>query len=169
MGARVFAMVLVKRSVLQLCAGSRGCVSKIPPSRKWKMKTQAMRTKIWLAGFATLCAIYLSCVDILHATAFSPTLGAGGDHSCAVVDCGIRCWGSNAYGQLGNSGVEYADSATDVATLRPGSSAGVTSVAVGLHHSCAIVSEQMLCWGRNSNGQLGLGDTVDRAVPTPVL
>ncbi len=29
------------------------------------------------------------------------TLALGRDHTCALVDGGLRCWGSNSFGQLG--------------------------------------------------------------------
>ena len=97
-----------------------------------------------------------------------PTVGAGGSHSCAVMDGGVRCWGSNDYGELGAPSFGDVKSATSVLTLEPGTNAGVTSLAVGEHHSCAIVNETLKCWGRNDHGQLGLGDTDDRRIPSTV-
>ena len=36
-------------------------------------------------------------------------------------------------------------------------------------YSCALLSDaSIMCWGRNSFGQLGLGDTTDRNTPTAV-
>ena len=43
-------------------------------------------------------------------------------------------------------------------------------LALGVHHSCAIHNEGSLwCWGRNTAGQLGLGDETDRLEPTRVF
>lgn len=42
-------------------------------------------------------------------------------------------------------------------------------LAPGRTHTCGItVGGQLYCWGGNSFGQLGVGDTGDRAAPTPV-
>lgn len=46
---------------------------------------------------------------------------------------------------------------------------GVDEVSVGTDHSCAIADDGTLwCWGANDRGQLGVGDTVDRAEATQV-
>ena len=43
------------------------------------------------------------------------------------------------------------------------------SVSVGFEHTCAIASDdRAYCWGRNDQGQLGDGTTVDRVLPAPV-
>ncbi len=44
------------------------------------------------------------------------------------------------------------------------------SVAADSNRSCAIQHDgAMWCWGRNRNGQLGLGDRVDRDEPQQVV
>jgi alpha-tubulin suppressor-like RCC1 family protein len=43
-----------------------------------------------------------------------------------------------------------------------------TSVSAGDGHTCGIISGDLYCWGLNGNGQLGLGDTKARTVPTAV-
>ncbi len=43
-----------------------------------------------------------------------------------------------------------------------------TAVSSGGSHSCAIVGADLYCWGLNSAGQLGVGDTTTRTVPTKV-
>lgn len=42
-------------------------------------------------------------------------------------------------------------------------------VAVGNQHACAVGSETVRCWGRNDDGQLGVGDTEDKSNPTQVI
>ena len=43
------------------------------------------------------------------------------------------------------------------------------AVSSGYSHSCGLVSGgNVMCWGHNSNGQLGTGDNLDRASPSPL-
>jgi len=50
---------------------------------------------------------------------------------------------------------------------------GITSAeeaAAGLFHSCARLSNSsVLCWGDNSNGQLGNGSTISSTIPAQVV
>jgi alpha-tubulin suppressor-like RCC1 family protein len=114
-----------------------------------------------------LCGAGMAATSSL-ATA-SSIVAAGNDHSCAVVDGGVECWGDNSYGQLGNSKFGDVAYATPVATLEPGSGAQVTDVVAGSNHTCAIVDGGVQCWGDNFDGQLGTGNSVSYKVPTPVL
>src|SRR3569623_325492 len=133
------------------------------------MESQKSRHFRELAGLGAALAMWLLITGTSEAFPLSlPKVGAGGSHSCAVVDGGVRCWGSNDYGELGAPTFGDVDMATDVRTLEPGTNAGVTAVAVGEHHSCAIVNGAMKCWGRNNFGQLGVGDTQDRRLPVTV-
>jgi len=87
-------------------------------------------------------------------------------HTCAAMDTGaIRCWGHNNAGQLGDGTQSDRLTASDVIGL----GGPATSVATGNGHTCAVLNGGALrCWGNNSSGQLGLGDTQFRTVPTPV-
>jgi alpha-tubulin suppressor-like RCC1 family protein len=39
----------------------------------------------------------------------------------------------------------------------------VQALGVGYYHTCVLLTNgQVKCWGRNDDGQLGLGDTIDR-------
>ncbi len=82
-------------------------------------------------------------------------------HSCTVVNQEIQCWGQNTHGQLGN-GVPFAsDPNPNPAVFVPlpvkvlGINGGVTGIALGMSHTCAIVNGLVKCWGRASSGQLG--------------
>jgi hypothetical protein len=84
----------------------------------------------------------------------SPTLTvtAGLAFSCAAGSSGIRCWGADASGQLG-------DSTTNNMRIQPvpvtGIQFGTAMVSGGSLFTCAVVNGGAKCWGANSAGQLG--------------
>ena len=97
----------------------------------------------------------------------------GDEHSCAVMgslgQSFIKCWGGNGSGQLG-LGDEH-DRGGSVQSLEgnlPAVELGGEGVipwriSAGGEHSCAVFTNGGLkCWGKNSAGQLGLGDTENR-------
>lgn len=85
------------------------------------------------------------------------SVSTGDGHSCAVANGKVFCWGQNNYGQLGMGNYEPT-------FIQPRSVPGLvdkaaTKVSVGKSHSCAIVEGSLYCWGRNNNGQVGIGTT----------
>jgi alpha-tubulin suppressor-like RCC1 family protein len=94
---------------------------------------------------------------------------AGGFHSCLLTNRGaVKCWGFNAYGQLGDN--------TNINRYMPvevfGLQSGVVAIAAGHLHTCAIVAtpldeREVRCWGYGP--ALGNGSTADKLVPTKVL
>ena len=85
------------------------------------------------------------------------SVSAGAAHACAVTaDGAAYCWGSNVSGRLG-TGVSGGRSLT--AHLVTGLTSGVSAVAAGGRHSCAVVSGALECWGANTAGQLGIGSS----------
>ena len=95
------------------------------------------------------------------------SLDAGAMHTCMGVNDGsMFCWGYNAYGQLGNGGNANSNSP---ATVPLSANQLLSSVQVGLFHSCALFdSGEIACWGDNSNGQLGDGSQSGSAIPAIV-
>jgi hypothetical protein len=93
-------------------------------------------------------------------------IAAGNDFTCALdLSGGAWCWGDNRYGQLGDGTTTVRGSAARVSSL----SSGVTGLAAGSNHVCAILSGGAVnCWGANRDGQLGDGTTTDRAAPVAV-
>lgn len=101
-------------------------------------------------------------------------IGVGQGHGCALTTKGeLWCWGSNIYGE---GGVNLPADATPIDPPRrvttPDGSAtlsGVTRVAMGQDHACAIAAGKVYCWGRNFEAQSGLDPaTGQRITPNAV-
>jgi hypothetical protein len=110
----------------------------------------------WACGQA--CAAgWLACTSgCCRATA----VVAGDDHACAVTsDGGLACWGRNAAGQLGPAAAGLARSERPITVF----TSGVTAVAAGGRHTCAVQGGTVQCWGANEAGQLGDGTTAAAA------
>ena len=87
-----------------------------------------------------------------------------GFHACAIHSTGdLRCWGTNASGQLGDNTTQERSQPVSVVNL--GST--VTSVAAGTFHTCALLDTGVVqCWGDNAFGQLGNGTTASTSTPS---
>jgi alpha-tubulin suppressor-like RCC1 family protein len=89
-------------------------------------------------------------------------IAVGASHSCAITERGgVKCWGGNWLGQLGDG------TATErlTAGFVRGLNRGVGAIAAGYYHTCALVGGGVRCWGQNNNGQLGDRTTTDRYMP----
>jgi alpha-tubulin suppressor-like RCC1 family protein len=106
-------------------------------------------------------------------TATFTAISAGDYHVCAVSAAGSAlCWGSNARGQLGAGppspacvryGGSYPCSAVPVAVA---GGLSVRRIAAGGSTTCAVTSSNSAyCWGDNTTGQLGIGNTTASDVP----
>jgi alpha-tubulin suppressor-like RCC1 family protein len=95
-------------------------------------------------------------------------IAAGNFHTCAILDnSSIKCWGFNASGQLGQGDTSTVWRASDLgdSLLAVDLGAGRTAraIATGDNQTCAILDDASIkCWGSNTAGQLGLGNTSNR-------
>lgn len=89
---------------------------------------------------------------------------AGAAHTLALRGDGtVWTWGDNTFSQLGDG----SDGTRARIVPRPVQGlSGVTTIGAGARHSFAVGSKGTVwTWGRNSHGQLGLGDNANRASP----
>jgi len=102
-------------------------------------------------------------------------VAGGEEHTCALtVEGGVVCWGDNFFGQLGTGDHYYIEGIVEVNGL----SSGVTTLAAGQNHTCALGSNGAVhCWGCNETGALGMGSYADsvhgpvevEGLPTPIV
>lgn len=115
-------------------------------------------------------------VPVLFQSGYFQTIGnvndawdidGGSGHTCALLHDGtVKCWGSNAYGQLGrNSWTSSLDPKTVMNV------SGAWQLAVGRNHTCVLITsaspseKNIQCWGLNTDGQLGNGTNVNSPIP----
>jgi len=91
----------------------------------------------------------------------------GEDFTCAEgSDDKIYCWGSNQYGQLGDS----TNNASPLpVAVKPPVGVTLSGLTVGEYHACAEGSDgNAYCWGNGLRGRLGYGSTSHRNAPIAV-
>jgi len=94
-------------------------------------------------------------------------ISATGANTCVLTSSGgIKCWGWNGRGELGDGTTSVHTSPVDVNGL----TSGVTQVATGNETICALtITGGVKCWGRNDDGEIGDGTTIDRLEPADVI
>ena len=92
------------------------------------------------------------------------TISLGQHHSCVVLENGdVKCWGFNNSGQLGTGDTPRLNIPS--APINLGGKA--KAIALGDNHSCAVLENgEVKCWGWNSSGQLGTGNTTSLNIPS---
>jgi Bacterial Ig-like domain (group 2)/Regulator of chromosome condensation (RCC1) repeat len=87
------------------------------------------------------------------------SIKAGPSVTCALTSAGVAyCAGA----PFGSQAVRLSGSLQFTSLESGGEPPG------GIWHSCGLVVDKAYCWGTNGNGQLGVGDSTGRNVPTPV-
>ncbi|XP_019245319.1 PREDICTED: ultraviolet-B receptor UVR8 isoform X2 [Nicotiana attenuata] len=114
--------------------------------------------------------------DELSPTCVSSLLGiriesvaAGLWHTvCISADGDVYAFGGNQFGQLG-TGAEQAETLPRLLDAPNLENMHVKVVSCGARHTAVVTDDsKVFCWGWNKYGQLGLGDVIDRNIPSQV-
>ncbi|CAO2817130.1 unnamed protein product [Amaranthus hypochondriacus] len=114
--------------------------------------------------------------DVLSPTCVSSLLGirieaaaAGLWHTlCISADGDVYAFGGNQFGQLG-TGSEQAETLPRLLDAPSIENVNAVIVSCGARHSAVVTDDgKVFCWGWNKYGQLGLGDVIDRNIPSQV-
>lgn len=99
---------------------------------------------------------------------FFAGLISASSHTCVILDATFAdwqtlCWGNGAQGQLGYGNTDTVgddEEPQDYGPVQFGDGRTARAVTTGGGHSCAILDDATVrCWGRNTYGQLGYGNT----------
>lgn len=103
-------------------------------------------------------------VDVFGMTSGAVAIAAGYHHTCVLTTAGgVKCWGWNGLGQLGNGSsagpeVCYDGSFHDCSRTPVdvfGLTSGVAAISAGDEYTCALTTAGgVKCWGDNQLGQI---------------
>ena len=107
---------------------------------------------------------------VSNADPYLPIVAGGVQHFCMErSDGGVKCWGSNWWGQHGIGAALESATTYPVDTATLGNNRYVIDLAGGNDHTCAVLDNyDMKCWGSGSGGKLGTGSSTTALLPTLV-
>jgi len=118
--------------------------------------------------------INIGCADmVLRGVKKVETAATSGDHTCAIVadpatgQLSSKCWGRNNVGQVGNGSTVVLGVPLPADVVGSG---GFKQIDLGTEHTCAVTAtDSATCWGSNTWGRLGIGNTVEQHAPANVI
>lgn len=107
----------------------------------------------------------------MSASSAALSIKSGMAHTCVIgSNTQVYCWGQGSFGRLGNN--ETANKTSPVAIKIGAMPAldGVTDIAVGGYHGCAVrLGTTLYCWGYGGWGALGNGGTASSNTPVAAV
>jgi alpha-tubulin suppressor-like RCC1 family protein len=101
---------------------------------------------------------------------------SGTEHVCALLGgASVVCWGGNTYGQLGlGNTASLGDAPGELPAVGVGGLGPIAQISAHQQTCVVHVNGSARCWGRNSSGALGLGNTSNLGdgpgeMPPPLL
>lgn len=124
----------------------------------FKRMVPILAVLLWLAG--TRCFAQTPLTGIAK-------IATGTSHNCALtINGGLKCWGLNNEGQIGDNSFAQRLTAVDVFGL----SSGVSAITSGYQTSCALtIAGAVKCWGYNGSGELGNASNMRSTIPVQVF
>ncbi|XP_023763790.1 ultraviolet-B receptor UVR8 isoform X1 [Lactuca sativa] len=108
-----------------------------------------------------------SCVSSLLGISID-SVAAGLWHTiCISSDGDVYAFGGNQFGQLG-TGTDQAETLPRLLDAPSLENEHARVVSCGARHSAVVTDGKVFCWGWNKYGQLGVGDVIDRNIPSEV-
>lgn len=93
-------------------------------------------------------------------------IATGGNHTCAVINTGgVKCWGRNRFGELGNGQTSTFVTFTPIDVVGLPDHVKAISASPDEYTCVILESGQVMCWGHNRYGQLGDGTQTDHSSP----
>jgi alpha-tubulin suppressor-like RCC1 family protein len=131
------------------------------------VKCWGLRTNGRLGNGSIATTAVSAPVNVTGLTSGVKAIAAGADFTCAITSAsGVKCWGNNNNGQIGDGKTTQAPAAVDVNGL----TSNVKEIAAGTNHACALTnSGAVKCWGNNGYGKLGNGLTLTSSAPVDVV
>jgi alpha-tubulin suppressor-like RCC1 family protein len=130
--------------------------------RTWVVKTDGT---VWYAGDGISTAV--GGDQLTTAPVTTTGVGTGSNFGCLIgSDTNVYCWGYNYQGQLGfTPDDQYYFDPVQITGVT-----GAVQVVGGTQHACALLADSTVkCWGHNSDGELGIGDTLYQFTPISSL
>ena len=93
-------------------------------------------------------------------------ISLGTYHTCGIDNGVLYCWGGDNFGQLGN-GYSSTGIVETPTTLEASSNWAI--IAAGSTHTCGIKNNELYCWGRNNDGQLGNSSKAISSIDAPKI
>lgn len=91
-------------------------------------------------------------------------VATGNNHTCVLgLNNKIYCWGFNTYGNTGQASTGHIGDNEDISVSNTfvNIDSEFSQISGGVNHSCALEKDkgEIICWGHNNFGQLGIAST----------